>query len=41
MHSLRVFIDRLSSPTRVVVVIFIFLIAAALIFEFEFPSWGP
>jgi hypothetical protein len=40
MHSLRAFIDRLSFPTRVVVLIFIFLIVAALIFDLEMiPSW--
>jgi hypothetical protein len=33
------FIDRLSFSTRVVVVVFIFLIVAAVIFELEIPSW--
>jgi hypothetical protein len=36
---LRAFIDRLSFPTRVVVVIFIFLIVAALVFDLEIPAW--
>jgi hypothetical protein len=39
MHILRAFIDQLSFRARVVVVIFIFLIVAALILELEIPSW--
>jgi hypothetical protein len=39
MQGVREFIDRLSFPTRVVVVIFIFLIVAALIFDIEVRSW--
>jgi hypothetical protein len=41
MYSLRAFIDGLSFRTRVVVVMVIFFIAAAVIFEYEYPSWGP
>ena len=36
---MRAFIDRLSFPTRVVVVIFIFLIVAARIFDLDIPAW--
>jgi hypothetical protein len=39
MQAVRAFIDRLRFSTRVVVVIFIFLIVAALIFDLEIPSW--
>jgi hypothetical protein len=36
---MRAFIDRLSLSTRVVVVVFIFLVVAAVIFDLEIPSW--
>ena len=39
MQEVRAFIDRPSFPTRVVVVIFIVLIVAALIFDLEIPWW--
>jgi hypothetical protein len=39
MQGVRAIIDRLRLPARVVLVIFIFLIVAALIFDFEITSW--
>jgi hypothetical protein len=38
MYSPRVFIDRLSFRTRVVVVTFIVVLTVVLLFDFEMPS---
>jgi hypothetical protein len=37
MYSPRVFIDRLSFPTRVVAVIFVVVLTIVLLFDFENP----
>jgi hypothetical protein len=39
MHSLRAFIDGLSFPTRVVVVILVAIVTIALMFDAEIPTW--
>jgi hypothetical protein len=39
VHSLRAFIDGLSFPTRVLVVILVAIVTIALMFDAELPTW--